>query len=725
MRTHPFFPLLFAAATLSAATPPITSATFARTIAETTRYIQEEMAAQGVEGLSVALIDHEEIVWAQGFGWADRAAGKPVAPDTTFHIGSVSKLFVTAAVMALVEDGKVDLDAPVVRYLPSFRLRSPGYEDITVRMLLNHQSGMPGSMYNFGMSVQPVPDYTDRMNDWLSREHRQYPARFTTVYTNNGFELAEEVVVAVSGESYIDFLRDRILKPLALNQTGIDFLEPALAAALSKAYIDGKEQYPEIVNLIGTGGLTSTPSDLCRFLAMINGGGAAFGTRVLSTNSIAEMARDYTKDTVVQITGARMAPGLGWDSQSDLGLAYAGAAHWKSGGTFLFSADVIAFPKYSLAFAIASNKVNGASHRICTKALTTALEERYGVPTPAAVQASAPARVPVDLASLEGFFGSSAMTGIWQLRTTGQTVELWLRKGSSFLPMYTGLTLRADGWLAGETDSPAFAVRTMGGRTLLLVRVNEGHYRTVGPIGEKLNAPPNLSPAWRYRLGKTYVAVDTDPLAWGIEATIPALRLAERSGRLTVEGLSTLESSGGQPSAAHRLVAERVRILRSTVQTDPDGIITADSLVYEPLNDWLASVPLLVDCRDVTYLQVSLVRNEEWLRVGVGTVGSLWRPLDGVPEADAILGYNARIRPARAAWVKLPIDRRHPAWQLNAASGVRWVLYDEDMQPIDSGWGQKRFRLPDTSSSRVLYVVLYSTKNAHATVTPGRANRSR
>jgi CubicO group peptidase (beta-lactamase class C family) len=721
MRIHPFFPLLFAAATLSAAAPPITSAAFTRTIAETTKYIQEQMAAQGVEGLSVALIDHEEIVWAQGFGWADHAAGKPVAPDTTFHIGSVSKMFVTAAVMALVEDGKVDLDAPVVRYLPSFRLRSPGYEDITVRMLLNHQSGMPGSMYNFGLSVQPVLDYTDRLNNWLSHEYRQYPARFATVYTNNGFELAEEVVVAVSGTSYIDFLRGRILKPLALNQTGIDFLAPALAAALSKPYIDGKEQSPEIVNLIGTGGLTSTPSDLCRFLAMINGGGTAFGTRVLSTNSIAEMARDYTKDTVVQITGATMAPGLGWDNQSDRGLAYAGAAHWKSGATLSFSADVIAFPKYSLAFAITSNKVNGASHRICNKALTNALEERYSVPTPAPIQASAPAPAPVDLASLEGFYGSAAMAGIWQLRTTGQTVELWLRKGSSFLPMYTGLTMRADGWLAGESDSIAFAVRTIGGRTLLLVRSNEGHYQTVDPIGEKLNAPPNLSPAWRDRLGKTYVAIDTDPLAWEMEKTIPVLRLAERSGHLTVEYLSTLQSGGGQPSAAHRLLAERVRTLRPTVQTDPDGIATADSLVYEPLNDRLASVPLLVDCRDVTYLQIALVSNEEWLRVG--SQGSVWRPLDGIPEADARLGYNARISPARAAWVKLPVDGRHPAWQLNAAAEVRWVLYDEDLQPIDSGRGQKSVQLPDTSSSRVLYVVLYSTKNAYATITPGQGSR--
>lgn len=716
-------PLAFAATLLPGASQSVASPAFTRTIAEASAYAQQLMAAKAVEGLSVALIDHEEIVWAQGFGWADRAANQPAAPDTTYHIGSVSKIFVTAALMALVDDGKVDLDAPVTRYVPEFRLRGPGYGDITVRMLLNHQSGMPGSMYNWGMTSQPVYNYTQLLSDWLPLEYRQYPARFASVYTNNGFELAEDVVVAVSGRPYPDFLRERILAPLAMRQTGVDFMEPALAAALSKAYLSGVEQPPEFVNLFGTGGLASTPADLCRFLAMVNGTGAAFGNRVLTAGSIAEMARDYTRDTAVQIPQAGFTPGLGWDNWSDPGLAYAGAAQGKGGDTGLFGSYVIALPAYSLGCAATLNKADDSvAHSVCLKALATAIEERYGVPAPPPLASSAPATFVSDLTSIEGLYGSSTMNGLWQVRTTGRTVDLWLQRGSSLVPMFPGLSPRADGWLA--TNDPAsleFTVSTIGGKTLLQVRIPHGYYQTVEVIGEKLGPAPALSPAWLARLGKTYVAVDTSPVSWDIGMSIPAIRLAQRAGWLAVENLGTVDGSGALHSEAARLTAERLRNLRAWVQTDPDGTLTTGTLVYQPVDDQLAAVPMQVDCRDVTYLQVQTVDHQEWLRTG--NAGSLWRPLDGIPEAGASALYTARIDPAQAAWVRLPVDRPNQLWRLSTAKTVQWVLFDDRLQPVDTGWGRKDLRQPVSSSAQTLYLVLYSMTGNDAVLTPGFQGR--
>ncbi len=92
----------------------------------------------------VAVLDDGEVVYSEGFGMADREKSLPVTTETIFNMGSISKTFVSTAVMLLVDEGKVELDAPVVRYLPEFRMEDPRYKDITVRMLLNHYVGYAG-----------------------------------------------------------------------------------------------------------------------------------------------------------------------------------------------------------------------------------------------------------------------------------------------------------------------------------------------------------------------------------------------------------------------------------------------------------------------------------------------------------------------------------------------------------------------------------------------------
>jgi hypothetical protein len=101
------------------------------------RDIHQALRASHTVGLSIALVDGNRTVWARGFGWANRAARLPVTSGTLFHIGSSSKSMAAAAVMQLVEQGRVDLDAPLSRYVPQFRLlpRFPG-SVITVRSVL-------------------------------------------------------------------------------------------------------------------------------------------------------------------------------------------------------------------------------------------------------------------------------------------------------------------------------------------------------------------------------------------------------------------------------------------------------------------------------------------------------------------------------------------------------------------------------------------------------------
>ena len=115
--------------------------------------IQSKMAA----GLAVGVVRDGEVVYTKGFGVRDANTGEPVTEHTLFHTASISKTFVATALVQLMERGKVDLDHPVVRYLPYFRLNDPRCEQITVRQMLTHTSGMPDT----GDYAWDRPQYDD------------------------------------------------------------------------------------------------------------------------------------------------------------------------------------------------------------------------------------------------------------------------------------------------------------------------------------------------------------------------------------------------------------------------------------------------------------------------------------------------------------------------------------------------------------------------------------
>src|SRR5690242_159711 len=105
-------------------------------------FIQHELADKQLPAISVALVDDQKIVWAQGFGYADPAAKVPATAGTIYRAGSVSKLFTDIGVMQLVERGELNLDVPITDYLPDFRLRNPYGKPITLRELMSHRSGL-------------------------------------------------------------------------------------------------------------------------------------------------------------------------------------------------------------------------------------------------------------------------------------------------------------------------------------------------------------------------------------------------------------------------------------------------------------------------------------------------------------------------------------------------------------------------------------------------------
>ncbi|MBE0557676.1 MAG: beta-lactamase family protein, partial [Proteobacteria bacterium] len=215
----------------------------------------------GASAITMALVDANRIIWSQSFGLADREAGLAPTPSTTFGIGSVSKMFAAVAVMKLVDRGIINLDVPLVTYLPSFRMASAGYENITARMLLNHSSGFPGTDYHNAESYSPMPGYLNQVLQALSTARFKAPPGYMSVYCNDGFTVTEALIQATTGKSYTQFVQEEILTPLGMANTR--FTRSAFpAGSYATTYADGVAQPQEFVSVYASGGVHSTANDM-------------------------------------------------------------------------------------------------------------------------------------------------------------------------------------------------------------------------------------------------------------------------------------------------------------------------------------------------------------------------------------------------------------------------------------------------------------------------------
>jgi CubicO group peptidase (beta-lactamase class C family) len=132
------------------------SPAYTATIAEGRSAATDIMGKTGASSISIALIDGKTLVWAETFGYADENTKTRPTTETMYGICSLSKILATIAVMKLVDNKQIYLNAPLTDYIKSFSMLSPEYSKITVRMLLNHSSGFPGAEYRNAVSLSPL-----------------------------------------------------------------------------------------------------------------------------------------------------------------------------------------------------------------------------------------------------------------------------------------------------------------------------------------------------------------------------------------------------------------------------------------------------------------------------------------------------------------------------------------------------------------------------------------
>src|SRR5262249_33022226 len=190
-----------------------------------------------VAGAVVAVVVGDKVVFTKGYGYADVEARHPADPEKTpFRIGSISKLFTWTAVMQLVEEGKVDLDADVNTYLKDVKIPSDFDKPVTLKNLLTHTPGFDDVVLGlFAKNAEEMRPLADVLREQMPTRVR--PPGVLASYSNHGTAIAGYVVACVSGKSWEDYVEQRILKPLGMEHALVrQPAEADLPADMSKGY---------------------------------------------------------------------------------------------------------------------------------------------------------------------------------------------------------------------------------------------------------------------------------------------------------------------------------------------------------------------------------------------------------------------------------------------------------------------------------------------------------
>jgi CubicO group peptidase (beta-lactamase class C family) len=468
------------------------------------RVIKREMKKNDVAGLSIALVDDRQIIWAEGFGWADEGNAVPATPDTVYRVGSISKLLTATATMQLAEQGRVDIDKPLQRTLPEFVLKSRFAEGlpITPRTLMTHHSGVPSDLHRGMWTKNPEP--FGAVMDRLREEYAANPPNTVYAYSNLGVTLLGLAVEKAAGDAFVSHMDASLLRPLGMTRSSFSSGCDRSSFA-SKAYRDGKEVVEPALRDLPAGGLNSTARDLARFIQMVFGGGKIGERRIIDPETLAEMLRPQNGDVPLDLN---FRVGLGWHL-SGLGLIdirNAGPVAHHSGATINHRAMLIVLPEHKLGVVVLSNSAASGRvvNRVAVETLQLALEAKTGIRQPD--RKAPPERGDTPPAeALQGYEGRYATivgvvpvsnkTSYLRAEVVGKPVRL-IPRADGLL----GLQYKLFGLIPislGELNRAAISRATIAGRDILKIGI-DGQEMI---LGERIHPAP-IPAAWERRLGR-------------------------------------------------------------------------------------------------------------------------------------------------------------------------------------------------------------------------------
>ena len=302
-------------------------------------YIQQQMDRYHVPGLAVAVVQGGQVVKLQGYGRISIEHEVPTTSNSVFEIGSISKQMTAAAIMLLVEEGKIDLDASIHTYIPE----SPSFwHGVTVRHLLTHTSGFTNYTGKPGFELSRRLNRSGFVHK-LSAYSLDFPPGERWIYSNSGYNLLGHIIEQASGMFYWSFLKARIFDPLGMGSTRDRDLVDVFPHRVT-----GYEWYDEalqgrdyeLTDLFAAGAIVSTASDL------VNWNTALSSTDFLTADSMTEMW------TPARLNNGQVYPyGFGWNIEEIRGIRR--LRH--NGQTAGFSANFTHYPDFNLTIIILCN----------------------------------------------------------------------------------------------------------------------------------------------------------------------------------------------------------------------------------------------------------------------------------------------------------------------------------------------------------------------------------
>jgi CubicO group peptidase (beta-lactamase class C family) len=342
--------------------------------------VAEKMQELGVPGVSLGIM-RDGVVTTRGFGVTNVNHPLAVTDDTVFQVGSISKTFTGTAIMRLVEQGRIRLDAPVRNYLSGFAVRdAAASRDATVMDLLTHMGGWEGDVFE---DTGQGDDATAKYVEQLKSTEQVAPLRTVWSYNNAGFVVAGRVIEVVTGKTYEDALRELVTAPLELTHT---YISPADVMTLRFAV--GHSNSPKGPQVAGpwpigryahaAGGVISTARDLLTY-AKLHMGAESGSTRVLSPQTLQRMHA-----TVLTKQGTDDEMAITWHVTNGGGVRRVG----HGGATVGQQALLTLIPERRVAIALLTNSGSGArlNQDVSRAALKHYLSLEEKDPAPSATQ---------------------------------------------------------------------------------------------------------------------------------------------------------------------------------------------------------------------------------------------------------------------------------------------------------------------------------------------------
>jgi CubicO group peptidase (beta-lactamase class C family) len=332
-------------------------------------WLEEQIASGVAPGFSIAIVHDQEVVWSDGYGFADLESRRPATPETLYRLGSVTKLLTATAILQLRDAGKLALDDPVSRHLPEFTVRNPfpGTPAVTLRHLLTQTSGLPRDAPFAYWTTHVFPSREQLLASLDDLELTRPPGE-TYKYSNLGMGLLGLVIERVSGLSYAEYLRGQIFMPLGMSDSTAaptDEHHRRRATSYYRKASDGSRRtfdYYDMEGLTAAGNVVSSVEDLAEFAKLQFRDGAAGGKQILAGATVREMQRAQFVQPSFE-----SGRGLGFAVSRSDGVTFVAHGGWIGGNRTHF----LLVPSQKIAVMVAANADDADPSRLARRAYDT------------------------------------------------------------------------------------------------------------------------------------------------------------------------------------------------------------------------------------------------------------------------------------------------------------------------------------------------------------------